>query len=150
MAIIRWCGVLIGVLVAIPAIADDAVIDFKCFNPQLTINVPMHDSNSKGEGLATTDRVQFNINKASTGSEIFVNANNNGICKAYFKSSHRPTGGKYRFAEEGTWPAGIDKIVRVSSEVTSNKEIVFTVSRTADKPEGNVTITFFIEYEKVQ
>ncbi|HEX3529271.1 MAG TPA: hypothetical protein VH988_19615 [Thermoanaerobaculia bacterium] len=132
-----------------------ATITFKCHNPPIPLKFDYNQLTSGGKGQASSQKVQFNVNKAAVQGTIFVDEKNNGICTATITSNHKVTRGWAVFDPEGSFtdgsgkPSDINSSVDVSESIVSNKEIVFSVFRKGNLS-GNVTMTFFVEYERAR
>jgi hypothetical protein len=117
-----------------------------------------HQTSADGLGQASSQKVQFNINKDATKGTIFVNEHNQGIVKATLSSNHRFTHGWAVFNPEGSStdpvpgtksnPHDIDRCVAVSAPLTGDKEMTFSVIRVGGLV-GSVTLTFFVQYRAV-
>ena len=139
-------------------VLDNVAITMHCHNtpnaPDNTLTVPFeyHQTTPDGNGQASSHKVQFNINKNAAPGTIFVDKNNDGICIATITSNHIATGAEVVFVPEGSFTEGfgkkpneINESVDTFWELTSNKEVTFTI-RSAGTDMGNVTLRFFVYY----
>jgi hypothetical protein len=146
---------VIGLFIAALAYAQPASITFECHNPSIPLKFVYNQLTSKGKGQASSQKVQFNIYKEPAKGTIRVDDLNNGICTATITSNHKITTGRAVFDPSGSYtenstnPNLINSSVTVSTSITSNKEVVFSVARSGNHS-GNVTLTFFVEYEEAQ
>ncbi len=147
--------VVLCLFVATSANAQPAKITFECHNPSISLKFDYNQLTSGGKGQASSQKVQFNVNKAAVKGTIFVDEKNNGICTATITSNHTVSRGWAVFAPEGSStdgggkPDDINSSVGVSENIVSNKEVVFSVFRKGNLA-GNVTMTFFVEYERAR
>jgi hypothetical protein len=132
-----------------------ATITFKCHNPSISLKFDYNQLTSGGKGQASSQKVQFNVNKPAVQGTIFVDEKNNGICTATITSNHKVNRGWAEFDPEGSStdgagkPNDINSSVEVVKSIVSNKEIVFSIVRKGNLS-GNVTMTFFVEYKRTE
>ncbi len=107
-----------------------------------------------GTGQASTERIQFNVNRPSTGGAVFLDpANPEGVVELSITSDHVFLDGWAVVMQDGSAtytpghaPHDIDRCVSVSTVMESNKKLTFYVHRMSDL-DGNVTMTFFVRYK---
>jgi hypothetical protein len=130
---------------------DAQTVSMQCFNPRVTVPVDV------GAGRASSKPVQFNIGlDAPPGGAIFVNPNNDGVCVAKLDNDHVFTRASYVILPGGSYTEGnpsnpkkIESTIKVESLITGIREVTFRVIHSKANPadKGNVTITFFVEYQ---
>jgi hypothetical protein len=152
-----WVAFLIlGSVFAAPKISSAQEFTLTCLNPKINLKFTDKGINKGGQGEASSQPVQFNINIPGKGGAIFVNEKNNGICEATISAGYRLLSGRHSFRPTGSWtgngepPNAINKIVRVNFRKLGTREGVFEVSRTSNDLSGNVTLVFFVEYEEAK
>jgi hypothetical protein len=130
-----------------------ASIKMEVFNPNpSTLDFQFVQTLPNGDGQASSQAVQFNVNKAATPGTVFVNERNEGLVKAIVTSNHIITGGWAVVAIDGSFTDGSEEANKINGSVAvattrrSNKEIWFLVKRVGSK-KGNVTMTFFVQYK---
>lgn len=153
-------SLLVGVslLIVNLSYADNTKISLKCHNPPIQLAFRHHQTRSDGVGQASSEKVQFNINKPAVRGTIFVNEKNDGVCIATIMSDHIVKKGWASFNPSGTFtdkfletdqlpdkPDDIERRVSITQRILDNKTIQFNVKRTGADV-GNITLTFFVQY----
>jgi hypothetical protein len=130
-----------------------ATIKMEIFNPTRSVlDFQFVQTLPSGEGQASSQKVQFNVNKDAAPGTVFVNEKNDGLVKVIVTSNHIITGGWAVTAIDGSFTDGstnvneINESVAVATTPRSNKEMWFLVKRIGSK-KGNVTMTFFVQYK---
>ena len=101
------------------------------------------------KGRATSEPVQFNMNRAATAGTIFVNENNDGLCVAHTTSKRFAfTKAKVKISPGGSNPLNIDEAVKFDQGtiLSDGRTVIFNVHR-IDSTVGNITLIFQVEYK---
>ena len=164
----RLCGInYVRRKLAAPLIASESKGEIMSQHPNTaTVTVSAFNSNPappvkqiqfandifpNGDGQLSTARIQFNVNRESTGGAVFVNERNQGAVVLSISSEHVFLNGWAVVMPDGSWtdgahkPHDIDSCVSISRVIESNKKLTFFVHRVGAL-EGNVTMTFFATY----
>lgn len=130
----------------------NAEISLQAHNPQMVVPVAHNQTFPDGYGQASSDPVQFNINKAATNGTIYVDGKNDGVVIATITSNHVLKDARFSFVPGGSMtdgnnakPNDIHDSVRITSTIISNKEVKFLIHRVGPDV-GNITLVFFVEY----
>jgi hypothetical protein len=153
---LRAIALIVSAYLPIQGIAnDDAQLTFSCDGlPGLTVT--SHNTDNTGQGRATTQAVQFNVNTAAAPGTAFVNQQNSPTCTVRVNNKFTIVGGTYSLMKGGSWTSGdwstlyppphaIDGSLAISSQIVNNQTINFTMSRKGPA-QGNTTVMFNIRY----
>lgn len=123
-------------------------VSMKCHNPPLDVKFDVNRTR------ASSQPVQFNIVRDATSGTVFVNSDNNGVCIAKLDRGHVFTGSSFVIRPGGSWTEGydnnpelIEKTVKIGGIKTGNQEMTFNVIHNESSLKGNITVTFFVNYE---
>ncbi|MDQ3061150.1 MAG: hypothetical protein M3R45_16825 [Pseudomonadota bacterium] len=99
--------------------AHGETFQMNCYGSGMkNVKVTLHGINAAGLGQASSELVQYDINQPGSKSALFVNENNDGVCKVKISSGYRMLNGH----------GNIDPINIHSSSNSSPRNIVQSTS----------------------